>query len=305
MMVRKSIKAVNVICLVVSIQMLAMNNSEFKFLNILENSALQRKCMLCKKGFIKKECKFLDQKLENVDTTGGRRSSPGSSVWSFIVDLGAEMAQKAAGERNRQAIDTILADESSDIRDQEERKYTELAYKLMENYDKREALKKERKLQILKQLELEQQQWETSKDESGIVQDTNENYPLMGGMLSSSKVKPVCLGLKRARFMRGSLERCCDNIEEDFKKIAEDGCIEFGFLHSTTFADKKDNHKRVLDTILAHESEDSKEEEWIKLEFYASQLKNNYIKQQKLQDDLRSQIRWQKYQEQQKNKNKS
>ena len=270
-----------ILFLIISTQLLSMDNSLFTFLGQLKNSLLLKKCVLCKKSlFIKniveKECLFLENKLEAVDKTGGNRSSSGNNYWSGVANFIEALAQQEAGKRNRKAIDTILVDEPIEVRDQEEAKLNELAYQLAENYDKRKAAKKVWELNIWNQLTIEQQQREASKDESIIVKDIHEHYPLIQGMLDSSKLKPVCLPLKKARFMRSSLEKCCDSIEEDFKKIAKTGCIEFGFLHSTTFKEKKDQHKYALNIILPYESEESKEEELVKLEFYAAQLEKKY-----------------------------
>ncbi len=307
-------KKLSIIFLLLSTSYLSAMNTlltRYRQLSQLKNSALHNKCVHCKKialffkGNIEKECDFLEEKLEYIDTTGGNRTS-GGSWWGWIEAAAGDAAQK----RINQAVRTILAGESETIISEEIEKLGNLAYKLAANYDLHQAAKKQKELQILDQIELEELEKENKKKQDNekennsttILHNLNGRYQHISGMFDSAKLKHACLNCDQARLFKGAVERSCDMIEEDFKKTAEQGYLEFGFIHTTRFADKEKEHTAAISKILSDESGKVQFEELVKLNAYAKKLEKNYHVQEELKRQQESEKRWQEYLEKEKNK---
>jgi len=269
-------------------QLSAMNlYTRYKRLSLLHNSPITRKCLLCETQWfrwmlwshrnIKKECDFLEKKLEDIATTGGNRVT-GNGYWAWIEAA----AQGPSQKRTNRAVHTILADESETVRKEEEVKLNTLAYQLADDYDLRQAAKKEHKLKILEQLKVEEQRMdEKEKQNKDLTQPLTSRYPHISTMFDGH-LKQTCLDCKPGLLMRGSTEKICDTFEDRFNKTATEGHIEFGFLHTTTFQTQEKEHEKYIKKMLPNLSDDTQYEELIKLNAYAERLRKKYDAQEEL-----------------------
>src|SRR4030095_580133 len=248
-------------------------------------SLLKDKCLLCQKipffkGKIEKQCDFINEKLKTIATTGGARISSGNSYFSGIFNYAEFAAQDANAQKNEHAINIILADSSPEIREQEYVELCKFAEQLALDYDARILAKQAYKETILEELLLDEQKQLSNKENKNSIRPhtINERYPHISSMPDISntpetaQLKYACLNSNKTWRVR----RACDQIEHDYKKVAETGCIQFGFLSTTNFEDKAKEHEDAINTILPNESVDNKLAELIRCDAYASKLKMNY-----------------------------
>jgi len=266
-------------------QLSAMNF--YKRLQLLQNSPITRQCLLCKTQWfgwliqpnrnIIKACDFLEEKLEDIATTGGNRVT-GNGYWGWIEAA----AQSKAQEKMSKTVDTILVDESETVKNEEKVKLSTLAYQLADEYDQRQAAKKEQKLKILEQLKVEELRMdEEEKQSKDLTQPLTSRYPHISAMFDGH-LKQTCLDCKPGLLMRGSTEKICDTFEDRFNKTATEGYIEFGFLHTTIFQTKEKEHEKYIKKILPNLSDAVQYEELIKLNAYAKRLEKKYYAQEDL-----------------------
>lgn len=250
-----------IFCMLSTIQLFPMNLfTSYKRLSSLQNSSIRRKCLLCKNQWfrrliwsnqnIKKECDLLEKKLENIATTGGYRIA-GDSYWSWIQTAAQNKSQKSI----RQAVHTILTDESETVKNEELVKLSKFAHQLAHDYDLLQAAKEEQKLKILEQLKVEELRMVVEeKKDNNLTIHRPIRYPHINNMFDSH-IKQVCLNCKSGLFIKGFIEKSCDKIEDDLSKISTNGYIEHSLFHITTFEDKEKEHENDIKKILPHLSD--------------------------------------------------
>jgi hypothetical protein len=112
---------------------------------------------------------------------------------------------------------------------------------------------------------------------SAAPQPMHEKYLYISNMPNNSKLKHACLKNTKEWFVT----RSCDQIEDDFKKVAETGCIKSGLFSILKFENKIKEHEYAVHTILSIEPEKNRLAEIILLNAYAAQLEKVYHKHKK------------------------
>jgi len=299
----KNVTTLFFITLSIATHIFAMNGYEY-IARLNYGSLLKDKCLLCQKtpffkGKIEKQCDFINEKLKTIATTGGARMSSGNSYFSGIFNYAEFAAQDANAQKNEHAINIILANSSPEIRQQEHNELCELAKQLALEYDARILAKQAYKETILEELLLDEQKQLSNKVNKNSIKPhiINERYPHISSMPDISntpetaQLKYACLNSNKTWRVR----RACDQIEHDYKKVAETGCIKIGFLSTTHFEDKTKEHEDAINTILPNESEYNKFAELIRANAYASKLKKIYETNYDLKRKLESEQRWQNH----------